>query len=41
MIFNFHPDRAKEEEKENFRNKIYKIQEAYETLSNNDKKNKI
>jgi curved DNA-binding protein CbpA len=40
MLFTYHPDRVEEEEKEKFRNKIYKIQEAYETLSDHDKKQK-
>ncbi|MDR2873427.1 MAG: DnaJ domain-containing protein [Methanobrevibacter sp.] len=41
QIFTYHPDRAEEEEKENYRKKIYEIQEAYETLSNHDKKTEI
>jgi predicted outer membrane repeat protein len=35
LIFTYHPDRATDEKKDEFRNKMFKIQDAYEELLNN------
>jgi molecular chaperone DnaJ len=40
MIFTYHPDNAEEEEKEEYRSKFREIQEAYDILSDSDKKEK-